>query len=44
MIITPTMRMFGLQLDTADLGQIDNILVHFNDFYALIGDCGDEYR
>jgi aryl-alcohol dehydrogenase-like predicted oxidoreductase len=37
-------RVFALQLDASDLEQIDNILSQSNDLYAIIGDCGDEYR
>jgi len=37
-------RVFALQLDASDLEQIDNILSRSNDLYAIIGDCGDEYR
>ena len=37
-------RVFGLQLDAPDREQIDAVLARSNDLYAIIGDCGDEYR
>jgi aryl-alcohol dehydrogenase-like predicted oxidoreductase len=37
-------RVFSFQLDQADLEQIETVLARANDLYALIGDCGDEYR
>jgi len=37
-------RVFGLQLDAQDREQIESVLVRSNDLYALIGDCGAEYR
>jgi aryl-alcohol dehydrogenase-like predicted oxidoreductase len=37
-------RVFGLQLDAPDLAQIDAVLARSKDLYAIIGDCGDEYR
>ena len=37
-------RVFGLRLDASDLEQIERVLAQSNDLYAIIGDCGDEYR
>src|SRR5258708_34508979 len=37
-------RVFGLKLDATDLEQIARVLSRSNDLYAIIGDCGDEYR
>jgi aryl-alcohol dehydrogenase-like predicted oxidoreductase len=37
-------RVFALHLAASDLQQIDNILSRSNDLFAIIGDCGDEYR
>jgi aryl-alcohol dehydrogenase-like predicted oxidoreductase len=37
-------RVFGLVLDDADLAAIDAVCARARDLYALIGDCGDEYR
>jgi aryl-alcohol dehydrogenase-like predicted oxidoreductase len=34
----------SLRLETADVEEIDGVLAEGNDLYALIGDCGDEYR
>jgi aryl-alcohol dehydrogenase-like predicted oxidoreductase len=37
-------RVFDVQLDEDDLGQIESILGRSRDLYQIIGDCGDEYR
>lgn len=37
-------RVFNLTLDEADLDAIERVLSRSRDLYALIGDCGDEYR
>jgi aryl-alcohol dehydrogenase-like predicted oxidoreductase len=41
---TDNARVFDIQLDEDDLGQIESVLSQSRDLYQLIGDCGDEYR
>ena len=42
--IADNARVFGLDLDSADLAAIDPVLAESRDLMSLIGDCGDEYR
>jgi aryl-alcohol dehydrogenase-like predicted oxidoreductase len=35
---------FSFQLEAADLAELEPILAQSRDLYAMIGDCGDEYR
>lgn len=37
-------RVFGLRLDSDDVGGIDDVCKKSNDLFETIGDCGDEYR
>ena len=37
-------KVFGFNLDPADLAQIESVLSRSRDLYQIIGDCGDEYR
>jgi len=37
-------RVFTLNLDADDLGQIEAVLERSQNLLQLIGDCGDEYR
>jgi aryl-alcohol dehydrogenase-like predicted oxidoreductase len=37
-------RVFGLGLDADDEARIERVLARSRDLYAIIGDCGDEYR
>ena len=37
-------RLFGLELDTRDLCEIESVLSRSHDLFQIIGDCGDEYR
>ena len=37
-------RVFSLQLDAADWARLDAVHGRSRDLFALIGDCGDEYR
>ena len=37
-------RVFSFQLDAADWKRLDAVHGHSRDLFALIGDCGDEYR
>ncbi len=37
-------RVFQFTLDTEDLSGIEAVLERGRDLYAIIGDCGDEYR
>lgn len=37
-------RVFGLTLDAPDVAAIEEVLSQSRDLFALIGDCGDEYR
>ncbi len=42
--LSETQRIFAFQLNPADLDAIHTITTKSRDLYALIGDCGDEYR
>jgi len=35
---------FSFQLEAADLAELEPILAQSRDLFAMIGDCGDEYR
>ena len=37
-------RIFDLALDAEDLARIESVTSRAKDLFALIGDCGDEYR
>ena len=37
-------RVFALSLDPEDIVQIEQVTSKARDLYAIIGDCGDEYR
>ena len=37
-------RVFSLELEPKDLGEIELVLSRSRDLYQAIGDCGDEYR
>jgi len=37
-------RVFNLSLDAEDIAQIEMVTSRARDLYAVIGDCGDEYR
>jgi aryl-alcohol dehydrogenase-like predicted oxidoreductase len=37
-------RVFSFQLDAADWARLDAVHARSRDLFALIGDCGDEYR
>jgi aryl-alcohol dehydrogenase-like predicted oxidoreductase len=37
-------RVFGLRLDSDDVGSIEDVCKKSNDLFEAIGDCGDEYR
>jgi aryl-alcohol dehydrogenase-like predicted oxidoreductase len=37
-------RAFNVQLDADDLSRIESVLANSRDLFAVIGDCGDEYR
>ena len=38
------LRVFGIALDSDDLGSIEAVFAKSRDLYQRIGDCGDEYR
>jgi aryl-alcohol dehydrogenase-like predicted oxidoreductase len=42
--ITDTAQAFGLNLDAADLAQIEAVLGRSRNLFEVIGDCGNEYR
>jgi aryl-alcohol dehydrogenase-like predicted oxidoreductase len=42
--IQDTTRLFNLTLEADDRQKIETVLKPSQDLYALIGDCGDEYR
>jgi aryl-alcohol dehydrogenase-like predicted oxidoreductase len=42
--IAEAQQIESLRLDAADVLEIEAVLTEGNDLYALIGDCGDEYR
>jgi len=42
--IADNARVFGLDLDDEDSGQIEAVRHKSRDLFQLIGDCGDEYR
>ena len=42
--IADNARVFGFDLDSADLAAIEPVLAKSRDLMTLIGDCGDEYR
>lgn len=37
-------RVFGFRLDVDDNSRVEEVCKKSNDLFALIGDCGDEYR
>ena len=37
-------RVFSFQLDAADWARLETVQIRSRDLFALIGDCGDEYR
>ena len=37
-------RLFAIELNPGDLGEIESVLSRSHDLYRAIGDCGDEYR
>jgi hypothetical protein len=37
-------RVFSFRLDAADWARLDAVHARSRDLFALIGDCGDEYR
>ena len=39
-----TRKVFSFRLDKQDLETIEEPLARGNDLFAIIGDCGDEYR
>lgn len=42
--IADNLRVFSFHLSEADLQAIASVTARSNDLFALIGDCGDEYR
>jgi len=42
--ISDNSRVFGMKLDGDDLDKIKAVICKSQDLFALIGDCGDEYR
>jgi len=38
------LRVFGLKLDEEDINKINYVTSRARNLYAIIGDCGDEYR
>jgi aryl-alcohol dehydrogenase-like predicted oxidoreductase len=37
-------QVFNFQLDKSDKDLIDNVCSKSNNLFAIVGDCGDEYR